>query len=160
MKPTAHEKLRVAVFSKETCEAILAQLVGMEEPRWFHRTRTYGLPTEGVLTASYSFLGDRQQPKAFNRFLRELAPEYPGLTLQEACINRYQPGDYIPEHVDVHMFRKNLVIALCEQGDGIEIEKIFYPDVQGEGVAFGVRSVPHKVPPVKHLRYVVIYLYD
>lgn len=160
MKHMEHAKLREVVFSKETCDQIKAELDGLEEARWFHRTQTYGQPTEGIRSADYYFLGDRQQPRDFNARIRALAPVYPGMELQEACVNRYLPGNYLPEHIDVHMFRKNLVIALCEEGDGIEIEKIFYPDVKGEGVAFGVRSVPHKVPAVKKLRYVLIYLYD
>lgn len=160
MKRTEHDKLRAAVFSDETCEQLKVELAELAEARWFHRTQTYGLPTEGITTADYYFLGDRQQPKEFNARLRALAPSFPGMELKEACINRYLPGGYLPEHIDVHMFRKNLVIALCDNGDGIEIEKIFYPDVKGDGIAFGVRSLPHKVPPVKHLRYVVIYLYD
>lgn len=160
MKSTDHAKLRAVVFSKEQCDELRAELDAMPEARWYHRTQTYGLPVEGITTADYYFLGDRQQPKEFNAKLRAWAPKFEGLELQEACVNRYLPGGYLPEHIDVHQFRKNMVVFLCDEGDGIEIEKCFYPDVKGESVTFGVRSPPHKVPAVKSTRYVVIYLYD
>ena len=160
MKPTALTKLRVARFSKVVCNDLKKQLAEMHDARWFHRAKINSRPTTQGTIASYDFLGDRQQPKEFNQLLRALAPKYPGLELAEAIINRYQPGDYMPEHIDVQRYRKNLVIPLCADGDGVEIDGVFYPDVLGEGVCFSDVSAPHAVPPVGSLRYVAIFLYE
>ncbi|MNC35635.1 hypothetical protein D3C75_841240 [compost metagenome] len=160
MKPTALNKLQVVQFSKDVCDNLIRQLGEMHEARWYHRAKINSRPTTQGTTASYDFLGDRQQPKEFNQLLRSLAPVYAGLELTEAIINRYRPGDYMPEHIDVQRYRKNLVIPLCADGDGVEIEGVFYPDVLGEGVCFSEVSTPHAVPPVRSLRYVAIFLYE
>ncbi len=160
MKPTDQKKLQVAQFSKEVCDDLKRQLGGMHDARWFHRAKINSRPTAGTVVASYDFLGDRQQPKDFAAQLRSLAPKYPGYFLIESIINRYKPGDWMPEHIDIQNYRKNLVIPLCEDGDGIEIEGVFYPDVLGEGVCFSDVSAPHSVPRVKSLRYVAIFLYE
>jgi hypothetical protein len=160
MKPTALNKLQVAQFSKDVCDDLRQQLAEMHEARWFHRVKINSRPTTQGTAASYDFLGDRQQPKEFNALLRSLAPEYPGLSVIEAIINRYKPGDYMPEHIDVQRYRKNLVIPLCADGDGVTVDGEFYPDVLGEGVCFTNVSSPHEVPQVKSLRYVAIFLYD
>lgn len=160
MKSTAPKKLQVALFSKETCDELKRHLHAMPEARWSHRARINSRPTTQGTACSYDILGDRQQPKEFNTLLRSLAPAYEGLQLGEAIINRYKPGDYMPEHIDIHFYRKNLVIALCEDGDGIEVMGEFYPDLLGHGVCFSEHSDPHAVPAVKTLRYVAIYLYE
>ena len=160
MKHTVLEKLSVVQFSKEVCDDLKKRLAEMHEARWYHRAKINSRPTKGTNVASYDFLGDRQQPKDFNALLRSLAPKFPGFFLTEAIINRYKPGDYMPEHLDVQTYRKNLVIPLCEDGDGIEIEDVFYPDVLGEGVCFVDNGFRHAVPQVKSLRYVAIFLYE
>lgn len=160
MKPTALKKLPVAQFSKAVCDDLKHQLSEMHEARWFHRAKINSRPTTQGVEASYDFLGDRQQPKEFHTLLCSLAPKYPGYYLAEAIINRYKPGDWMPEHIDIQNYRKNLVIPLCDDGDGLEVEGVFYPDVLGEGVCFSDMSAPHMVPPVKSLRYVAIFLYE
>lgn len=160
MKPTVPNPLPVAQFSNEICADLKHRLSAMHDARWFHRAKINSRPTtEGVL-ASYDFLGDRQQPKDFNVLLRSLAPKFPGYFLAEAIINRYKPGDWMPEHIDIQRYRKNIVIPLCEDGDGIEIEGVFHPDVLGMGVCFSDVSAPHAVPRVRSLRYVAIFLYE
>jgi hypothetical protein len=154
------KKLSVAKFSKDVTDDLKQQLAEMHEARWFHREKINSRPTTQGTAASYDFLGDRQQPKEFNELLRSLAPMYPGHYLAEAIINRYKPGDYMPEHIDIQFYRKNLVIPLCADGDGVDIEGVFIPDVIGEGVCFSQCSVPHSVPAVKNLRYVAIFLYE
>lgn len=160
MKSMDHEKLRAVVFSKEQCELLIVELEKLHEARWVHRPNINSRPTKGTTASDYYFLGDRQQTKEFNTLLRGMAPAFPGLELIEACVNRYPVNGYMPEHIDAHTYRKNMVVALNEDGDGIEIEGCFYTDVQGESVTFGPYSLPHAVPPVKNKRYVVIYLYD
>ena len=160
MKHTDQEKLSVAQFSETVCDDLKQQLAAMHSARWFHRSKINSRPTTEGIEASYDFLGDRQQPKEFSAKLRALAPKYPGYFLTEIIINRYMPGDWMPEHIDIQNSRKNLVVPLCEDGDGVTIEGVFYPDVLGEGVCFSECSVPHAVPQVKSLRYVAIFLYE
>lgn len=159
MKYMGEEVSRVVVFSKEQCRDLLEDIENIHPLRWARRTKINSLPTQGDPTSDYFFLGDRQQEKEFNKKLRAMAPVYPGLELSQACINRYDPGQYMPEHIDWSTNRVNMVVALNEDGDGVEIKGVFSPDVQGEAVVFYDKSPPHRVPPVKNQRYVVIYLY-
>lgn len=131
----------------------------MEQARWYLRERINSLPTQGDRTSRYYFCGNRQQPQALNEYLRAIAPVIEGARLEEACINRYDVGDYMPEHVDSQPYRYNMVVHLCESGDGIEIEGQFHEDRAGRGVIFAARSVPHAVPPVRQQRYCIVYLY-
>lgn len=160
MKLTDRGHRRVVAFSKEVCDYLLQELQTFHEARWFHRAQINSIPTQGTRESNYDFMGDRQQPKEFNAYLRSLAPKIEGFTLGEACINRYLPGGGMPEHVDRARYFFNMVVPICDQGDGIEIEGVFYPDEPGNAVVFPAQSAPHSVPAVKHLRYVIIYLYE
>lgn len=159
-KLLAEGQLREVVFSKHECEELLGKIQQIESARWFRRLKINSIPTQGTTVADYYFLGDKQQPKEFNVYLRALAPKLEGVVLQEACINRYDVGQYMPEHRDITQHRFNMVIALNEDGDGITILDDFFPDVQGMATIFPYASKPHSVPPVKHQRYIVIYLYE
>jgi len=99
-------------------------------------------------------------PKELREILWGLAPKIEGCPLAEVCANRYEPGNGMPEHVDRAYYRHNMVIALNNDGDGIEISGVFHPDQPGKGVVFPMRSEPHAVPPVATRRYVLIFLYD
>lgn len=99
-------------------------------------------------------------PEALRNVLWTIAPVIEGCPLGEVCVNRYEPGNGMPEHIDRAYYRHNMVIALNNDGDGIEISGLFYPDKPGEGVVFPIRSEPHGVPPVSKRRYVLIYLYN
>lgn len=160
MKPTARERQPVVAFSEEECAYLLDEIAAFHPARWFHRLKINSRPTQGTDLADYYFCGDRQQPRAFRDYLWSLAPVVEGATLAEAIINRYDVGQYMPEHVDIARYRYNMVIPLCNAGDGLLIEGVFYPDVPGQGVVFPACSEPHEVPAVKHQRYVVIYLYE
>ena len=133
----------------------------MEPARWFLRKQINSRPTKHTRDCHYYFCGDRQQPEALREKLFALAPQIDEAKVVEACINRYDVGGWMPEHIDSTIdYRYNMVIALCEQGDGIEIEGVFYPDVAGRAVVFPRRSAPHAVPPVRSQRYCIIYLYE
>lgn len=160
MKLSERVHRKVDGFSKEVCDYLLQEISEIHEARWFHRDKINSIPTAGTVDSNYDFLGDRQQPKEFNTYLRSLAPKLEGFTLAEACVNRYLPGGGMPEHIDQARYFFNVVIPLCDNGDGIIIEGTFYPDIPGQGVIFPARSAPHSVPAVKHLRYVVIFLYE
>ncbi|MOA69051.1 hypothetical protein D3C78_1970140 [compost metagenome] len=66
----------------------------------------------------------------------------------------------MPEHIDIALYRHNMVVALNDQGDGVECSGEFFPDVPGRATIFPARSEPHAVPPVKHLRFVLLCLYE
>lgn len=150
---------QAVAFSKEVALSIVTALGGIEDARWFKRSKINSMPTSGDPTSSYWFLGDRQQPTEFNRLLRSVAPVIPGVKLEEAIINRYLPGDYMPEHVDRSVYFVNVVVALTDTGDGLTREGVFLVDEPGVAHLFAAKSVPHAVPPVSHLRYTLIYLY-
>jgi hypothetical protein len=160
MSSTDRNKQPVESFSKAECEYLIAQLDAFHSARWFHRAAINSIPTQGSKEASYDFCGDLQQPAAFNAYLRSLAPKIPGAQLAEACINRYLPGDYMPEHIDIALYRYNMVIALHELGDCVSCTGVRYTDVAGAGWIYPAKSEPHSVPPVRNKRYVVIYLYE
>ena len=147
-------------FDPEVAKEVLLRIEEIRDSAWHHRNKINSIPTQGTAEADYDFLGDRQQPKDFNKFLRSLAPKIPGTMLGEACVNRYKVGGGMPEHVDIALYRYNVVVMLNDCGDGIEIEGVFYPDDPGMAIQFPDKSQPHRVPPVKHQRYVVIYLYE
>lgn len=161
MKPTGQDlPVSFQVFDKELAKVVLSKIESLPESVWFHRDKINSRPTTGDVVANYDFCGDRQQPKEFNKYLRSIAPKIPGAMLEEACINRYLPGGGMPEHIDIALYRHNIVVSLNDLNDGVEIEGVFYPDVPGRAINFGCKSVPHRVPPVNRTRYVIIYLYQ
>lgn len=127
---------------------------------WYHRNKINSRPTKGDPTADYYFMGDKQQPKELRDTLFGLAPTIDGMKPAEACLNRYEIGTGMPEHIDIAMYRHNMVIPLCDKGDGLLVEDKFYVDVPGQGLIMPFKSPPHEVPPVKHKRYTLIYLYE
>jgi hypothetical protein len=160
MKPTDREPQRVVVFSKEECEYLIQELNDFHPARWFHRPKINSIPTSGTDAAEYYFCGDKQQPRDFNAYLRSIAPEIEGATLGEAVINKYPVGGFMSEHIDIAQYRYNMPIPLQSLGDGLFLGDTFIEDDAGVGTIFPAKSPPHEVPVVKHLRYLVIYLYD
>lgn len=98
-------------------------------------------------------------PKELREALRDLAPSIPKAMLEEVCVNRYEIGSGMPEHIDLHEYQYNMVVALSNNGDGCTVMDQFFADVPGKGMVFPRKSEPHSVPPVKHKRYVIIFLY-
>jgi hypothetical protein len=128
--------------------------------QWYHRLKINSKPTKGDPTADYWFMGDRQMPKELRDHLLALAPTIDGAKPEEICLNRYEVGNGMPEHVDIAMYRYNMVIHLSDHGDGLLVGDVFYVDKPGQGVIMPFKSPPHEVPPVKHRRYTLIYLYE
>lgn len=160
MKQLAQELLRVDVFSPEVCKSIVEYVETLPETRWYFRGKINSLPTTQGVKASYWFLGDKQQPKELSDYLFKIAPRIDGQAPVEACINRYHVGDYMPEHIDIALFRHNMVVQLTDTGDGLLLGDEFVKDVPGKATIFPANSGPHSVPPVKALRYILIYLYE
>ena len=157
------ERLQVSkVLSEETVAKVNAAIATLEQPRWIKRMI---LPkTRGVngATCRYEFCGHAQMPRDIKDFLKSIAPDYKGFPLREIAINRYNVGDYIGSHRDADLYRKNLVIALQAQGDGLLIdpEDRFIEDIVGQGVLITGVGPIHSVPAVKNLRHCLIYLYE
>lgn len=160
MKRLAQEVLPVVAFSAQTANELIECLEELPETRWFHRLKINSKPTKGDSTADYWFLGDRQQPKELRDHLFALAPTIDGEKPAEACVNRYEIGTGMPEHIDIAMYRHNMVIPLSDHGDGLLVEGKFYVDVPGSGLIMPFKSPPHEVPPVTKRRYTLIYLYE
>lgn len=160
MNGLAQELLTVDSFSAQTAANVIEYCDGLPDARWFHRLKINSIPTKGDPKADYWFMGDRQMPAELRKFLEYLAPTIDGDKPAEICINRYEIGNGMPEHVDIAMYRYNMVIALSDHGDGLLINGEFYVDKPGKGVILPFKSPPHEVPPVKHKRYVLIYLYE
>lgn len=134
----------------------------LDEFRWTRRANLEPGRSISGSTCQYDFCGHSQMPQDLKNKLKELAPEYKDFPLAEIAINRYRVGDYIGKHKDRDLYRLNLVIALQEEGDGVFIddEELFIEDKIGQGVLFKGIGPAHTVPPVKHLRYCLIYLYE
>lgn len=147
-------------FSADIAKGIVDFLETLNPLYWFHRTKINSRPTKGVTEADYYFMGDRQQPPELRDYLTKLAPTIDGFKPTEICINKYEVGSGMPEHIDAAMYSHNMVIALSDHGDGITIAGEFYRDVPGKGWIMPISSPPHEVTPVKFKRYTLIYLYD
>lgn len=160
MKTLAQELLSVVAFSAPSAAEIIEYLEELPEARWFHRLKINSKPTKGDPTADYWFLGNHQMPKELSDHLFALAPTIDGQKPEEACINKYEIGCGMPEHVDIAMYRHNMVIPLSDHGDGLLVGDKFYVDVPGAGLIMPFKSPPHEVPPVTHRRYTLIYLYE
>lgn len=149
----------VAVFSQQVAEAVVATLEELPDGYWYNRKKINSIPTAGTTEANYFFLGHNQMPPDLRKTLWELAPKLPKAILEEVCVNRYEVGFGMPEHIDLAQYQYNMVVALCDNGDGVEIMGEFFKDHPGQGIIFPRKSAPHAVPPVKHKRYVIIFLY-
>lgn len=149
------------ILDEKAVNEVNLAIATLEQPRWVKRKYLPAMRGVNGATCKYEFCGHAQMPKDVKEFLKTLAPEYQGYPLQELAINRYNVGDYIGQHRDTDLYRKNLVIALQAQGDGlyIDAEDKFIEDVAGQGVLITGVGPIHSVPPVKHLRHCLIYLY-
>jgi hypothetical protein len=115
-----------------------------------------GYPGE---SCRYHWAGPNTLPKELYRSLLDIAPKHPELDLYEACVNRYEPGDYIGRHRDRDGCILNVTVPLQADGDGLLVDDVFYPDVIGQGNLLYKSGPAHSVPPAKRSRYVLIFLY-
>lgn len=150
------------ILSASEVEEVNRVILTLEGPRWVTRTFLPKPRAVGDATCRYDFCGHAQMPTDIKDFLKSLAPQYKNFPLREIAVNRYNPGDYIGSHRDVDIYRKNVVIALQANGDGlyIDAENRFIDDVAGQGVIITGIGPIHSVPPVKNLRHCLIYLYE
>lgn len=149
------------ILDRTVVEQIRNVISSFESARWAQRKNLSNARAYPGSTCRYDFCGHLQMSKNDRDFFKRIAPEFEGNKLAEIAINRYSPGDYIDKHKDRHLYRKNLVIALQQTGDGLLIEdEHFIEDEEGQGILFDGIGPAHSVPPVKKLRYSLIYLYE
>lgn len=153
-------------FTPEFCESVVAQLDAYDDKRFTDRSggMTLARTVDGT-GASYRSMVNLDIPKPIRDALIEKAPKL-GSFLEEVIINRYNPGDFIPKHLDTHHYPKFCVIPLVESGDGFSAyfdgangEETFIEDIIGNGIVVSGTKLVHAVRPVQHKRYVVMYLY-
>jgi len=150
------------VFDKDHVFKIKELAESIDDLRW--TTRTVLSAGRGIDGASchYDFCGHAQMDNDTKNKLKDFAPKFENFRLAEIALNRYNIGDFLGKHKDRHYYRRNLVIALQEEGDGLYIDDTneFIKDVLGQGVMFEGIGPAHSVPPVKNKRFVLIYLYE
>ena len=152
----------INIFTKDMANGIKDQCADIESPRWVHRDKLGAPRVVGDATCRYDFCGHNQMPRSLREKLFDLAPKFEGFQLGEVAINRYNIGDYVGKHRDRDLYRLNLVVSLQETGDGLMIDDTgeFIEDKLGQGVLIKGVGPVHSVPPVKNVRYSLVYLYE
>lgn len=160
MKKSDHVELITGSLSPEVCDELFKEFENLHDARFVHRT--YLQRGRGVsdLTCDYHCALNKTLGVAFYERLLALAPVIPGCKVAEIVVNRYSPGQGMPDHRDRTTYKHNFTIPVQATGDGVVIEDEFYPDEKGRAVVFHGIGPVHRVPPVKHKRYVLIYLYE
>ena len=153
-------KLNHKLFQPHLCNELVEEIKQLHPARWVKRNTMQVGRGIDRLDCSYSCVLNAGFGKEYLKRLTELAPEIEGAKLAEVVVNRYDPGDYIPEHRDRTLYLYNLLIHLQDGEDGIKIEDTFYPDEIGRAVIFKGVGTVHSVPTVKNTRYTLIYLYE
>lgn len=154
---------QVKYFDKELSESLLTDI--KNTPECYYVDRGYTIPLRSINKASgrYQSMVNLTIPKDLRKRLLEASPSITDHWLQEIIVNKYNVGDFIPPHYDSHMYRKFIVISLCENGDGLTViendkEYTFFDKV-GYGIEFSGTMDLHEVKPVKNERYTILYLY-
>lgn len=160
MKLSDHVELLTGLLSEELCEQLYKEFEQLHSARWLHRAKLQVGRGMSDLNCDYDCALNKTLGAEFYQRLLEIAPEFPGTRVAEIIVNRYMPGQGMPDHRDRSTYKHNLTIPVQARGDGIVLEDVFYPDEIGRGVVFHGIGPVHRVPPVKHKRYVLIYLYE
>lgn len=152
----------INIFTDDMATQIKNHCADIESSRWVRRNELGPARAIGDATCGYDFCGHNQMPKVLKEKLFDIAPKFNGFTLGEVAINRYNIGDYVGKHRDRDLYRLNLVISLQESGDGLMIDDTdeFIEDKLGQGVLITGVGPTHSVPPVKNIRYSLVYLYE
>ena len=157
------ENLQVyKIYEYDVVDSVFDKISKLEEPRWIERK--YLQPGRAVNNSHcrYDYCNFVQMPQTLQEFLKTIAPVYDSYFLSDIAINRYKAGDYIGSHRDRHDFRRNLVVSLQDSNDGLYLDddERFIEDKKGQGVLITGIGPVHSVPPVKSLRYSLIFLYE
>jgi len=161
MNLSDHVSLHQMFWPSQKCKEALEEIQKLHPARFVKRNKMeYVRATGEDLECSYSVALNETLGKVALEKLKSMAPEFEGSTLAEVVVNKYEPGDFLPEHFDKTSYTHNVLINLQTSEDGIKIEDTHYPDEEGRAVIFKKIGLRHSVPPVKNLRYTLIYLYE
>lgn len=160
------EVIELPAFTPDLCADVVKTLEEFDAKRFNDRSNGNTLyRTVDRVPAKYRSMVNLDIPKALREKLIKLAPRC-GSFLEEVIVNRYEPGDFIPKHIDSHHYPRFCVVPLVENGDGFSAyfdgpngEETFYEDIIGSGLLVTGNKLVHEVKPVKHKRYIVLYLY-
>lgn len=162
MNLSDHVNLHQMFWPTQKCKEALEIIEKLHPARFLKRTKMdYYRATGEELECSYNVALNAALGKEALKQLTDMAPEFEGSRLAEVVVNKYEPSDYMPDHMDKTTYTHNVLINLqTSNEDGIQIEDTHYPDEEGRAVIFKKLGVRHSVPPVKNLRYTLIYLYE
>lgn len=161
MNLSDHVSFRQMFWPSQKCKEALEEIQSLHPARFVKRDKMdYVRATSNDLDCSYNVALNETLGKVALEKLKSLAPEFEGSTLAEVVVNKYEPGDFMPEHIDKTTYTYNVLINLQSSEDGIQIEDTHYPDEEGRAIIFNKLGVKHSVPPVKNLRYTLMYLYE
>lgn len=163
---TPLEIIEIPKFSPEFCGALVSEIEKLESRRFVDRSKGTTLyRTIDQTEAKYRSVVNLDIPRPLREALIAAAPKV-GSFLEEIIINWYEPGDFIPKHIDGHQYTSFCVVPLVENGDGFSAyfdgpsgEETFFEDIVGTGILVSGNKLLHEVKPVKHKRYIVLYLY-
>lgn len=160
------EVIELPAFTPDFCAEIVGAFDEFDAKRFTDRSNGNTLyRTVDHVPAKYRSMVNLDIPKTIREKLIKAAPRC-GSFLEEVIVNRYEPGDFLPKHIDSHHYLRFCVVPLVEKGDGFSAyfdgstgEETFYEDVIGCGLLVTGNKLVHEVKPVKHKRYIVLYLY-
>lgn len=147
-------------FPAQLCDELVTEFEFLHPARWVKRTEFVSGRAKGDRSCSYKCCLNKSIPQNLYNRLLDLAPKFKDAKVAEIVINKYDPGDYLPNHLDRTPYIYNCIIQLSEEGDGVTIEETFVPDKKGTCIVFESIGPWHEVKPVKNKRYVLIYLYE
>lgn len=160
------EVIDIPAFTPEFCQELVKAFDEFDAKRFTDRSKgTTLFRTVDRVPAKYRSMVNLDIPKHLREKLIAAAPKH-GDYLEEVIVNRYEVGDFLPKHIDSHIYPRFCVVPLCENGDGFSAyfdgkdgEETFYQDRIGKGLLVNGNKLVHEVKPVKHKRYIVLYLY-
>lgn len=158
--------IEIPAFTAEFCKELVEAFDEFDAKRFTDRSTGNTLfRTVDRVPAKYRSMVNLDIPKHLRERLIAAAPKC-GSFLEEVIVNRYEPGDFLPKHIDSHIYPRFCVVPLVESGDGfsayfdgVDGEETFYKDTIGTGLLVEGNKLVHEVKPVKHKRYIVLYLY-
>lgn len=153
-------------FTPEFCKELVSELDEFDTKRFTDRSNgTTLFRTLDKVPAKYRSMVNLDIPKSIREKLIKMAPNC-GSFLEEVIVNKYEPGDFIPMHVDSHHYLSFCVVPLVAEGDGFSAyfdgptgDETYYPDTIGTGIHVTGNKLVHAVRPVSHKRYIALYLY-
>lgn len=161
----------------EQCDPVLSAVI-REEALYLFEHEPSRFIDRGVRFVNLGVAGDRGHyyslrhdaaPQDVREWLGLLAQKLPDLTLDQAYINVYPPGGFIPIHRD-NTAEGHLAMAIValqsnpHQGlqwfeDGDLRQEHFIPDELGQASIFDSLATLHAVPAVTEPRLSIVYLY-